>query len=147
MSRRKKGSPPNCPDCHESDISKFYVDKKGQTTNARCKVCQREHNKKHWHSYTKEQKQATRVKSMYGITPEKYFKLVENQNGKCAICGKEPSTVRGLHLDHCHDTKKVRELLCHHCNIALGSFNEDIEIMKKAIAYIKKHKNILLNKE
>jgi hypothetical protein len=71
------------------------------------------------------------------VTKEFLIDLHEKQKGKCAICNEEPKTVRGLHIDHCHKTGKVRGLLCHGCNVALGSFKEDVTLLNKAIEYIR----------
>ena len=75
---------------------------------------------------------------MYGIEPEEYLMMHEDQQGMCAICGEKPNTKRGLHLDHCHDTGIVRGLLCHGCNTGLGSFQDDPERLSKAIDYLRK---------
>ena len=88
---------------------------------------------------SKEEKQATRVRALYGIEPEEYLKMCEEQKGTCAICGQEPSTQRGLHLDHCHKTGKVRGLLCHGCNVGIGSLREDPDILSKALDYLKEN--------
>jgi 5-methylcytosine-specific restriction endonuclease McrA len=58
------------------------------------------------------------------------------QQGLCAIC-KEPMSAP--HLDHCHDRKKLRELLCPGCNKGLGHFRDNIEYLSNAIAYLEKH--------
>ena len=39
-------------------------------------------------------------------------------------------------LDHCHKTGKFRGWLCQSCNIALGNFEDDPKILKKAISYL-----------
>ena len=134
LAMRKK---PNCPDCGENDLSKFYCDSKGRRTNARCKECHKAQCKQRWNSKSKVEKQASRVHSMYGITPEQYLALYDLQQGKCAICKEEPTTKRGLHVDHCHTTTQVRGLLCHGCNVALGSFRDNISLLEKAISYLK----------
>lgn len=71
----------------------------------------------------------------YGVTPEIFALMKEKQNGLCAICfsvlGERP------HIDHCHSTGVVRGLLCASCNMALGLFKDDIEIMLSAIKYLK----------
>jgi hypothetical protein len=90
-----------------------------------------------WHARTPIEKQATRVKAMYGLEPEQYKVMHEAQQGKCAICSEEPKTKRGLHVDHDHETGKVRGLLCHGCNVALGSFKEDVTLLNKAIEYLR----------
>lgn len=75
----------------------------------------------------------------YGITVEEYDKYVEQQQGKCAICGRVPDAktkFNTLCIDHDHKTNKFRGLLCHHCNTGIGSFLEDVEALKKAIVYL-----------
>jgi hypothetical protein len=67
------------------------------------------------------------------------IELYAEQQGKCKICGLEPKTARGLHVDHCHSTSKVRGLLCHGCNVSIGSMKEDPEILSKAIEYLRSH--------
>lgn len=79
------------------------------------------------------------------ISFEDYKRLVEKQKGFCAICGeKEKYTyksgkVKALALDHCHKTKKPRELLCQQCNTALGGFKDNIDLLNRAIIYLQKH--------
>jgi len=55
----------------------------------------------------------------YGITVEQYEQFLIDQNGVCALCG-QPPTKKRLNVDHDHNTGRIRGLLCHHCNIALG---------------------------
>jgi hypothetical protein len=125
-----------CPDCGVNLRVLFYLDDTGCKTNARCKPCHRKHVSTYWHAKTPLQKQATRVRAMYGMEPKDYVALYERQRGKCAICQKEPTTQRGLHLDHCHETGAIRGLLCHNCNVALGCLNDDTALMVRAIKYL-----------
>jgi hypothetical protein len=83
----------------------------------------------------------------YKINKFDFFELLKLSNNKCSICNKEERNVDirtgkiyRLSIDHCHTTGKVRGLLCSSCNAGLGYFKDDIDIMKKAILYIKKHK-------
>jgi len=41
-----------------------------------------------------------------------------------------------LAVDHCHNTNKVRELLCSACNILLGKAKDNISILQSAINYL-----------
>ena len=66
----------------------------------------------------------------------------------CPICLGNSEEVRDLQnrtawvLDHCHVTNKFRGWLCHKCNRALGNFNDNVDILKRAIKYLtKKDKN------
>jgi len=125
-----------CPDCGANLRVLFYLDGTGRKTNARCKPCHKKHSSKYWHAKTPVEKQATRVRAMYGMEPEDYIALHEKQQNKCAICLNEPTTQRGLHLDHCHETGAIRGLLCHNCNIALGCFGDNPALMMRAIKYL-----------
>ena len=69
-----------------------------------------------------------------------YNKLYEEQRGCCCICKTRESKLnKKLFVDHCHTTGKIRGLLCHHCNAAIGMLKDDIQIMYSAIKYIVKH--------
>lgn len=74
-----------------------------------------------------------------GVTPEEYAAKLESQGGVCAICGKTCNSGRRLSQDHCHATGKIRDLLCIKCNTALGGFNDDVDLLQKAIEYLKRH--------
>lgn len=75
------------------------------------------------------------LKKRYGIDLVEYKRLVELQKGLCAICGKFEG--EKLHIDHCHETNKVRGLLCGSCNRGLGMFKDDVMLFNKAIDYLK----------
>jgi hypothetical protein len=74
------------------------------------------------------------LKQKYKLTSEEKQEMIELQKGCCEICG----TYQGekLAVDHCHRTGKVRALLCNHCNSGLGFFNDDIELLAIARAYL-----------
>jgi len=79
------------------------------------------------------------LKYRYNITEEDYKNLFEKQNGKCAICGSKDIGKRDanhLAVDHCHETGKIRGLLCAHCNKALGGMKDDPDLLKKAADYL-----------
>lgn len=72
----------------------------------------------------------------YGLTPEQFDEMVEEQAGTCAICGQEPSDGKAFNVDHDHETGLVRALLCGNCNRGLGSFADDPERLRSAAAYL-----------
>lgn len=74
----------------------------------------------------------------YGIRQEGYEKLLLEQDGKCAICGKTAeSCLHGvLHVDHCHKSGKIRGLLCRGCNHILGTVGDDPAVLSRAIHYL-----------
>lgn len=78
-----------------------------------------------------------------------YYRMLEEQNNKCKICGQEETRksrtkdkICQLAIDHCHKTGKIRALLCHSCNVAIGSFKDDVSLLKKAISYLEAHQNV-----
>lgn len=70
----------------------------------------------------------------YGITLADYKRQLARQCGLCAICQKHPDEV--LRVDHCHTTGAVRGLLCNDCNLGLGRFYDQTDVMRKAITYL-----------
>lgn len=79
------------------------------------------------------------LKRKYGISIEHYEALLEQQNGCCAICGRQPAAKARLHLDHNASTGVVRGLLCGSCNRALGLMQEKPEALRQAAAYLESY--------
>ncbi len=82
----------------------------------------------------------------YSLTLEEYEAMRVAQGGLCAICCEEETmldrrtgNVRRLSVDHCHSTGKVRGLLCHACNIAIGKMQESPAVLRSAAMYLEKH--------
>ena len=87
---------------------------------------------------TKEHKEAIRdyaYKNKFGITTDEYEIILQDQRGRCAVCGILPGE-RRLAVDHDHETGEIRGLLCVKCNAALGMADDNIEILKKLIDYL-----------
>lgn len=76
-----------------------------------------------------------------GLDVSAYERLLTQQRGVCAICGRGPSGRFGvLCVDHDHATSKVRGLLCSRCNTGIGQFMDDAGLLAKATRYLRKHK-------
>lgn len=98
--------------------------------------------------YSKEERKRkykdANLKYSFGITLEQYEKMLLEQNGVCKIC-KNPETsgnnqktgVSRLAVDHCHETGKIRSLLCGKCNRSLGLLEENISVLERMIGYIR----------
>lgn len=85
--------------------------------------------------------------SNWKIATENYKTLRQNQNGVCAICKRAErrshavtGTVWDLAVDHCHETNRVRGLLCNSCNRGLGLLGDKIDTLETVLSYLKKHK-------
>ena len=95
--------------------------------------------KEYARTYAKENKEKRKKRDLmkfYGITIEDFHKLEKRQNNKCAICGQVNSDGK-LYIDHCHNTGKVRGLLCLYCNTGIGYFRDNIEFLLKAMNYLR----------
>lgn len=79
------------------------------------------------------------LKRRYGITQEDYARLSAVQDHSCAICRVEGWMERYgvLHVDHNHQTGEVRGLLCDRCNVGLGRFRDDPDLLVNALTYLK----------
>lgn len=80
------------------------------------------------------------LRKLYGMSLEEYENIMERQDGGCAICGRKPGSKRKHHVDHDHETGKIRGILCSQCNTGLGMFSDDIEKMKTACIYLMSNK-------
>ena len=81
------------------------------------------------------------ARQRYGLTSDNYAKLLEHQNGLCAICGlPESNKGRRLAIDHDHSTGVIRGLLCGACNKMIGLAYENPETLEAASDYIKRAK-------
>jgi predicted RNA-binding Zn-ribbon protein involved in translation (DUF1610 family) len=87
-----------------------------------------------------EDKRDSVIRRAYGITLVEYDQMLHNQNNKCAICGNGDEVEnRRLAIDHCHESGKVRGLLCGKCNRGLGLFYDNQELLESAIHYLNKN--------
>jgi hypothetical protein len=72
----------------------------------------------------------------YGITAEEADVMSAEQGGLCAICRDAPAA----HVDHDHDTGRVRQLLCFNCNGGLGQLKDDPTVLRAAARYVERHR-------
>lgn len=79
-----------------------------------------------------------KLKQAYKVPYGTYEILLKAQGGKCAICGTTNPGGRGdFHVDHCHDTNAIRGLLCHGCNVGIGSLQHDPKVILAAAEYLR----------
>jgi hypothetical protein len=86
-------------------------------------------------------KQACRkyhLKATYGLSLDDYTQLLNAQDGKCAICKREPGG-HALSVDHNHVTGRIRGLLCKGCNTGLGMLQDSLTVIQAAATYIQQH--------
>jgi len=145
-----------CTKCAvEKPRNEFYSRGDGtMRVQAKCKSClQKENRAGKQREYRKTNPELFRgyeLKKHYGITLEDYTAVLEEQGGVCAICRVPPGAVGtgnkskgNLAVDHCHVTGSFRGLLCTNCNLGLGSFFENPELLRNAAAYLEDHRALL----
>ncbi|HYD09164.1 MAG TPA: endonuclease VII domain-containing protein [Acidimicrobiales bacterium] len=79
------------------------------------------------------------LKRKYGISLEDYDAMLEAQDGRCAICGRLPRDDISLHVDHHHDSGRLRGLLCFPCNVTVGLIREDRDRLRSIADYLASH--------
>lgn len=115
-----RGESKDCEVC--SKVKPLYAfGAKHQGRHRTCKEC-----KSHLNRLTR-----------FGLTPADYYKLLNHQNYRCAICELELEFEKNSAvIDHCHKTDEIRGVLCRACNTAIALFQEDHRLFKKAMGYI-----------
>jgi Recombination endonuclease VII len=130
------------------------TDKNLETKTATCSVCgptPMRFNKDYWFCVTKRRKnerekprKGAKYQYSYGngnylgldeITKAR-LKLQTEQNNLCAICSAPAKQNKTLSIDHCHETGKIRGLLCSKCNMGLGLLGDTAESLRKALQYL-----------
>ena len=124
----------------------FNYKNKNDGKSYRCKPCDDAARKK-WSTKNPERAHLSQrqrnLKCKFGVDLEWYEKQFKKQNYSCAICKSKTNKTSGnrefwnFSVDHCHDSGKVRGILCNNCNRALGLFQDNPELLEKAAEYIK----------
>jgi hypothetical protein len=110
----KDGHKPQCAECQRLDGKRWKAENREKV---------RAQNKKDWRKWA------------YGLTNEQFSDMFQSQQGRCSIC---QTVMVKPNVDHCHKTGRVRELLCNGCNAGIGIFDESVERLQAAIAYLRK---------
>ena len=124
-----KGIASHCRDCNREMLNKYYGTEEGKLALK-----------------NKYEKNKIRLKNNklirdFGITYDDYKRILNEQKGRCAICGRtEKENGKMLAVDHDHETMKNRELLCSSCNLTIGFIEKNNLDINKIKNYINKHK-------
>jgi Recombination endonuclease VII len=141
-----------CPACKiDKPLAQYSIRLSGERAGqavAYCKTCQGEKQKNRKSrdpSIYRRVEWPSKLKSLYGITVDEYYKMLAEQDGGCAICATKVASIRKrkfvtsemFFVDHSHATGKVRGLLCSRCNRGLGYFEDSPERMQTAVEYLR----------
>ena len=79
----------------------------------------------------------------HGMTREAFDRMLASQGGVCAICGCETERwkPKGWHIDHDHETGKVRGILCEPCNLMLGFAKDRTSVLRAGAEYVERTKS------
>ena len=127
-----------CVNCKEEksieEFTKHPLGKEGR--NPRCRSCRTADQQ----IYREKYGYKNQIKYKYGITMEEYNTYITNSLGKCPLCSIDyfstKSRLSQPCIDHDHETHKVRGVICHACNVALGMVRDNKEILEKMITYL-----------
>jgi hypothetical protein len=105
---------------------------------ARCKPCHQQYRRDS--ATTSRNRKAEKLQLRYGLTFEQWEQMRENESFSCMICGiNEDEMSKKLDVDHCHNSGKVRGLLCNPCNNMLGHARDNVDILEAAVKYLKEN--------
>lgn len=127
----------NCEDCKVKLDDSNSVWHNPQSRGRRCRPCYLLYMKKRYAEESPEKRRNTVLKR-YGTTSQEYDKLLEFQQGGCAICRQPPEEGKNLSVDHNHETNEIRGLLCRNCNLVLGYSKENENILWNTLEYLKR---------
>lgn len=141
-SKSKDGLKWNCKECDREKASDYYRKNEDRVRkNVRRYKKDNPERVKAWDRKKKNVTAAARRRHAYGLSEDDYERMLVKCGGMCESCGRDPWEVssRGPHVDHCHETGRVRGILCFRCNTGLGHFRDSIEDMENAVAYLRKY--------
>ena len=137
------------------DINQFWKDwTMGDGLSSRCIECDKAKHRKYYKSnqekilkYRQESRPKRRQNHLikkYGVTLKAYEEMLAAQSGLCAICKTPEAEVSRsrLHVDHDHETNRVRGLLCFSCNMGVGYFKNKQELLSSAMVYLSLNNDI-----
>lgn len=133
-----------CSKCKRLLSLNFFHTRKDNASGYRssCKECSSAQSKEYRISNNISSRNNA-LKLKYDLSEEDYNKILKSQNDVCKICKNSESqihhstgVIQNLSVDHCHETGKVRGLLCHKCNTGLGAIQDDVEILQSMIEYL-----------
>lgn len=135
-----------CSGCDQTlELEKFYKKPRHKTYkglagySSLCKVCYRSHRAEYVKNNPDTYKNSARCTHIkrYGITVADYNRMFSEQGGCCKACKRHQDVFkRRLVIDHCHQTGKVRGLLCISCNLCLGYVNDNKNTLLSLMEYL-----------
>lgn len=106
--------------------------------SARCRSCHQQYKRES--PATPRNRKAEKLQLRYGLTYEQWEQMRENENYSCMICGiTEEEIDKKLDVDHCHNSGKVRGILCNPCNNMIGHAKDNLAVLQAAVTYLEEN--------
>lgn len=128
--------------CNTCKVTKsgdeFYHHSNGRLMS-RCKECDKAYKRKRYHSSkhirdkVRKQTKERQVQKVFGISSKEYYSYFED--AVCSICSRNTDLV----LDHCHNSGKIRGVLCRTCNTGIGHLRDSPELVARALYYLQEN--------
>ena len=130
-----------CKKCKKiKELTSFYKrsDVKRVSFRSNCIECCNIKSREWYKKQTITNRRDKSLNYLYSSAIEEFNSLLSSQNNKCAICNKDITNV--AKVDHCHETNKIRGLLCNRCNIGLGYYEilKKEDLLEKMLIYLEK---------
>jgi hypothetical protein len=124
-------------------IAQFYRNKTKPLPHlGACRECVNAEYKRHRAAHPERFRRYERTQNLkrkYGITIKQFEAMLAAQGGTCAVCAGPPlGKGNQYHVDHDHRTGRIRGILCHKCNVALGLVSDSPLHLRALIAYLER---------
>lgn len=131
-----------CSKCKESKGLADFPPSVRHRSGGNCRACAREYEAA-WNAANRERNSAAsrrsrakRLLQRYGAYSDNIDQIVQDQGGVCYLCSDLPSSIRGFHIDHDHESETVglpsyRGLACHGCNVGIGALGDDPQRIRR----------------
>jgi hypothetical protein len=122
----------------DETLRKAYAKAYREKHKEKYKLYQKEYRSTHDATAYKHEWYKQKRFDKYGITKQDFEALLIEQNHSCKICFSNFTELLRPQIDHCHDTEKVRGLLCMHCNTGIGQLRDSPSLLYRALCYLEK---------
>ncbi len=148
-----------CIHCSDSFVPNHFNQKlcshecKSERSKAQCKLWDQNNKEKksaynaRKHAENKDHYRNQSFKERYGLSVDEIRQKIADQDFKCAICAVQiefdvfPNAHNRAHVDHCHETGVVRDMLCAKCNWMLGNSNDKSSVLEAGARYLREWSN------
>lgn len=128
-----------CSDCKEIlPFAAFNQRIEGgkEYCTAKCKTCAHLHYMKRRHLIREHNRQYN-----LGVPVGTYNFLIAEFGAQCSMCGTKDPGGQGqkngqFHIDHDHESGRVRGLLCNNCNVGIGMLQHSAKLLLAGIEYL-----------